>query len=211
MEQQPPVTEQYPRLLGGHPALDYVNTPDPRGQNPREYLLGFPDIVNWARFADILPDEVALPLLRAAEQHPARAAAVYTRAIDLRETLHRAFLAFAHGAKPAQDDLDTIQATYRDALGHARLVATEGRYEWDWIEDGEALERPLWPIVRAAVDLLTSSEVARVKECGNHGCGWLFLDTSKNGRRRWCSMEGCGSQVKMRRYYARRRAATQAN
>ena len=205
MEQEV-TTDRYPRLLGGQLSLDYVNTPDPRGHNPREYLLAYDDIVNWSRHAGILPEEVALPLLRAAEEHPACAAAVYARAIELRETLHRAFLALAHGESPARDDLDAIRVAYRYTLGHARLVMSEGRYDWAWIEADDALDRPLWPIVRAAVELLTSPEVARVKECGNHGCGWLFLDTSKNGSRRWCSMESCGSQVKMRRYYARRRA-----
>jgi predicted RNA-binding Zn ribbon-like protein len=48
-----------------------------------------------------------------------------------------------------------------------------------------------------------------VKVCANpHGCGWLFYDSSKNGSRRWCSMEGCGSSIKNRRQYARRKAAT---
>ncbi len=208
MEHETPANERYPRLLGGYLSLDYVNTPDPRGHNPREYLVAYDDIVNWSRFADILSEEEALPLLRAAEERPDRAAAVYTRAIELRETLHRTFLALAHGAAPARDDLDAIQVAYRDALGHAQLIASDGHYDWAWMEGSDALDRPLWPIVRAAVELLTSPEVARVKECGNHGCGWLFLDTSKNGSRRWCSMESCGSQVKMRRYYARRRAAT---
>ncbi|MFD0480100.1 CGNR zinc finger domain-containing protein [Nonomuraea thailandensis] len=37
-------------------------------------------------------------------------------------------------------------------------------------------------------------------------CGWLFLDTTRNGSRRWCSMAMCGSQVKSRRYYAAKTA-----
>jgi len=69
------------------------------------------------------------------------------------------------------------------------------------------LDQMLWPIVRSAVDLLTSREARRVKVCpGLDDCGWLFLDTSKSGRRRWCSMDSCGSRSKMRRYYARTRA-----
>ena len=47
-----------------------------------------------------------------------------------------------------------------------------------------------------------------LRACGGvpgRRCGWLFLDTS--GRRRWCSMTTCGSRVKMRRLYERRRQA----
>ena len=63
-------------------------------------------------------------------------------------------------------------------------------------------DRPLWPIAVAAVDLLRSDRLARLKLCGN--CSWLFLDRSRNGSRRWCSMDECGVHTKMRRYRARR-------
>jgi predicted RNA-binding Zn ribbon-like protein len=43
-----------------------------------------------------------------------------------------------------------------------------------------------------------------VKECDGHDCGWLFLDTSKAGRRRWCSMDVCGNRAKAQRYRRRR-------
>ncbi len=73
--------------------------------------------------------------------------------------------------------------------------------------DRAALDRVLWPVVCLAVEVLTSSEIARVKECANpDDCDWLFLDSSKNNRRRWCSMEGCGSLVTMRRQTAKWRA-----
>jgi predicted RNA-binding Zn ribbon-like protein len=56
-----------------------------------------------------------------------------------------------------------------------------------------------------AVALLGDAErLSRVRHCPGHDCGWLFLDTS--GRRRWCSMETCGSRAKMKRLYERKRA-----
>ena len=63
----------------------------------------------------------------------------------------------------------------------------------------------------SAVAVLTEEDLGRVRECPGAGdCGWLFYDTSKNGTRRWCSMEGCGSRVKMRRHYARKHASALA-
>jgi predicted RNA-binding Zn ribbon-like protein len=64
----------------------------------------------------------------------------------------------------------------------------------------------LWPIVLAAAELLTSAGRARVRECAAHGCGWLFLDTSRSQRRRWCTMASCGNRAKARRFYERTRA-----
>jgi predicted RNA-binding Zn ribbon-like protein len=64
------------------------------------------------------------------------------------------------------------------------------------------LQSPLWPVAEAAYRLLTGPDLQRVKRCA--GCPWLFLDSSKNGSRRWCSMEVCGTHEKIRRYVNRR-------
>src|ERR671930_579256 len=65
----------------------------------------------------------------------------------------------------------------------------------------------LAPVVWSAAELLTSGPLERVRECpGDDTCGWLFLDTSRNGSRRWCDMRTCGNRAKARRYY--RRAST---
>jgi predicted RNA-binding Zn ribbon-like protein len=197
----------YPRLLGGRLCLNFVNTLDPRASDrPRDFLDAYADLVGWAQYAGALTAAQARDILGASADEPAFAAAIFAQGIDLREAMHRVFLAIYRGLTPVPGDLEAIREAYWTALLHARLAPREGGYEWTWRDDATALERPLWPVARSAVELLTSPEVGRVKECANHGCGWLFLDTSKNGSRRWCSMEGCGSQVKMRRQYARRRA-----
>ena len=58
-------------------------------------------------------------------------------------------------------------------------------------------------MLESARELLTTDRLRRVRQCPAHDCGWLFLDTSKNGSRRWCRMDGCGAKAKMRRYRAR--------
>ena len=61
----------------------------------------------------------------------------------------------------------------------------------------------LWPIIRSSADLLVSDELELVKICDNDECRWLFLDTSRNHRRRWCDMKVCGNRAKVRRFRAR--------
>jgi predicted RNA-binding Zn ribbon-like protein len=76
-----------------------------------------------------------------------------------------------------------------------------------WPESSDDLNRPIWPILASAIDLLTTADLRRLKRCASAiGCSWLFLDTSKSSTRRWCTMELCGSRAKMRRQYARQRA-----
>jgi predicted RNA-binding Zn ribbon-like protein len=71
----------------------------------------------------------------------------------------------------------------------------------------EPLEDPLWPILWSGVDLLTSERHDPVRTCGESECGWLFLDTSRGHRRRWCSRETCGNRAKARRHYARQQSS----
>lgn len=199
----------FPRLLGERLCLDYVNTvEDPLGDHAEDFLRGYPEFVRWGRHAGLLSDDEADRLRLAGERRPDAAIATFARAVALRDALTRVFRAIAHGAVPSADDLQELRAEYLTALGHARLAADGGRYDWAWDLDDVALDRPLWHVARSAIDVLTEDDPARVKECPGAGdCGWLFYDTSKNGSRRWCSMEGCGSRVKMRHHYARRRAA----
>ncbi len=76
---------------------------------------------------------------------------------------------------------------------------------WVPVAGTEALGRALWPLVRSAVDLLTSPDLERLKLCEADDCGWLFVDASRNRSRRWCDMSGCGNLAKVRRFRARRR------
>ena len=198
-----------PRLLGGQLCLNFANTVEgPISQHPEEFLRSYADLARWGWHVGMLAEGEAGHLAAEAERRPVDAAEVFERALELRGAIYRVFRAVARGEAPPQAELDLVREEYLAALGHARLVAAEGGYGWAWDDDRGALDRVLWPVARSAVELLTSAELGRVKECPGAGdCGWLFLDTSKNGTRRWCSMEGCGSRIKMRRQYARRRAA----
>ena len=64
----------------------------------------------------------------------------------------------------------------------------------------------LAPVLWSAADLLVGSQLARVRQCANPACGWLFLDNSKSGNRRWCSMSACGNRAKAHRHYLRQKA-----
>jgi predicted RNA-binding Zn ribbon-like protein len=191
--------------VGGRVCLDFINTVDPRvGASQHDYLASYADLVRWGGHVHLLSEDQMDALLRAAAQHPRAARARFEQAIALRETLYRIFSAVAAQQAPAAADLAAAHTAYVELLAQARLVATGEHYRWQWPAGADALDQPLWSVAQSAMDLLTATELQRVRACPGLGdCGWLFLDTSKSGRRRWCSMEGCGSRAKMRRYYAR--------
>jgi predicted RNA-binding Zn ribbon-like protein len=197
----------FPRLLGEQLCLDFVNTVEGRlGAHPGEFLTSYADLARWGRHVGIMTEAEVEQVLEEAERRPAEAVTTYERALALRQTIYTIFLAIARDAAPAQADLDALQQVYLAALTQTRLAPGASGYHWRWAEESAGLDRLLWPVVQSAVNLLTSGELARVKECrGAEDCGWLFFDTSKNRSRQWCSMEGCGSRVKMRRLYLRQR------
>lgn len=196
-------------LLGGWLCLDFVNTVDPRvGDHPHEFLSSYTDLVLWSRHVGILPEGEVQDLLQEAARHPTEATVTFEHAIMLRETIYRVFSSIARKTIPQSADLEAFRNAFAEVMTHAQLTAAPDGFAWTWNKHENSFNRILWPIVRSAIELLTSGGVIRVKECPGLGdCGWLFLDTSKNGSRQWCSMESCGSRAKMRRQYARKRVA----
>lgn len=187
-------------LVGGHPALDFINTVhDWTADAARDYLATFGDAARFGDAAGLLTrtearrvagmgDEVELARLRV-----------------LRSVLERLARALVSAHVPRPHDLQALASLATASAGATRLRATNGqlRRVIPLDEAGASLLR--LRIADAALALFTSPRVARMKTCP--ACGWFFLDVSKNRSRRWCSMSTCGASAKARRYYERVKAA----
>jgi predicted RNA-binding Zn ribbon-like protein len=189
-------------LSGGSLCLDFANTVSGRIDPPEiERLRSYADFVVFARQSGAVDDDEADALLREGAGRPRDADAVLAQARVLREALFRIFFAVAHGDTPQADDLAVLNEALSRTLGRLRVVPTEHGYGWDWEHDETGLDRPLWPVVRDAAELLVSDERTSLRECAAETCAWLFLDRSKNQSRRWCDMKVCGNRTKVRRHY----------
>lgn len=199
-------------LLGGRLCLDFANTVSgKRLLAPVERLRDYADLVDWAGQVGTVEAAAGRALLERARREPAEAARVHAEALALREALYRLFVALTDGARLPAEDLARLDRARTRALAHQHLVLGESGPTLAWEPAGEQLAAPLWPVVLSAVELLTRPEEReRVRLCGmtyEDGCGWVFLDETKNRRRRWCSMKDCGNRAKARRHYARQRDA----
>src|SRR3954449_10932336 len=185
------------RLVGGHAAVDFVNTLGGRKDAPDdEYLHAYRDLVAWTDRLGLIGPDLAATLARTAERRPHRASAALAAALDLRGHLDAILRAALAGRFPRAADLDAVRRAGVDALAHAALTPD---FAWTWT--GTAIERPLWPLAHAVLDLLRDQSLDRLGECER--CRWLFVDTSANRSRRWCSMDACGAIEKMRRHRAK--------
>jgi predicted RNA-binding Zn ribbon-like protein len=195
-------------LIGGHLALDFVNTVDWRGDpaRRRDLLATFEDLLRWATAAKLMTPSTARAVRAAAQRDQARATRSLRRARRLREVIARLLAAAGRDIQPTTRDVRRLNAFLAAALNHRRLEIGRTGLVWSWAGgERDAFDSLLWPIVLAAAELLASDSRAQVHECSGDGCGWLFLDTSRNRRRRWCTMRGCGNRAKARRFYERTR------
>ena len=189
-------------LIGGDVSMDFVNTASGRHlPDPTDRLRTFSDLVTWAERVALVGPQGAVRLRRAAARDAAGASRALEAARSLREVIHRVFTSALADA----GDLETLARAAAAAVAARRLEARpDGGYALVRPE-GDDPEQILGEVALSAVELLTSEDRGRVKECANDSCRWLFLDQSKNRSRRWCMMKDCGNQAKARRFQARKR------
>jgi predicted RNA-binding Zn ribbon-like protein len=193
------------RLIGGQLCLDFANTANNHGRaDMKEYLLDYTALLGWARHARALGAADARQLAAEAGARPTHAAQALRRARELRNALYRLLSAIAAGDGIPSNDLASFNAALARLPRQIQLAATPTGLDWTW-GAAECLELPLYPVIWSAAELLTSPKRALVRECKGHECTWLFLDTSRNHSRRWCSMDDCGNRAKAQRHYARYR------
>ena len=193
-------------VIGGHPAVDFVNTVTAwNSAAAGDYLNGFADFLEWNEMAGLLWPRASQRFLARPETEQTDA---FVEALRLRKSLH-AILAMRVARKPLpQKALDHLNAIIRTTVAWRRIAADSdtGLREicclWDFAE-APAIAA-LGPIAWKAAELLELVSLDRLKECPGDDCGWLFLDTSKNRSRQWCSMKTCGNTAKVRRFRERR-------
>lgn len=216
---QPPLTwgpDSPFRYVGGDSSTDFVNTAVWTGRGLlNDRLTGFGRLVDWAVGAGVVTAVDAARLRRAAAARPAEAEAVWRDARLLREIVQRLLAAVATDAP-----LDLIVARFntilRDVNSRLQLAVAgaadreSGRAaRWTWEEADERLDAVLWPVTRSTAELLASEDARRIRICGGEDCGWMYVDRSRNGLRRWCEMDTCGTRAKTLRR-ARRRSSSAA-
>ena len=184
-----------PRLIGGRLCLDFANTANWDGDEIIDEKLATPaHVVLWARHAGLAirrgghADAGALAQLRV-----------------LRADLRRLFVGAAAGAKPGRAAIARLNDLLARRGDRLRLTAGGGRIRHEATPD--LFDAIGLPVAVSAIDLLTSPELGRVRMCPAGRCAWLFVDHSRNGTRRWCSMADCGNRAKARQHYQRSKGA----
>jgi predicted RNA-binding Zn ribbon-like protein len=189
--------------LGGHAAMDFVNTRPVLSGEPVEWLGSFDDLADWTIGAGLLggdEDAAAARALRATRSDRDGAAG---RARELREALREGLEALSRGhPAPAElvravNDALARRVVHDEVAGRGRALRLVRRFRPERADDF------LTPIAGAVADLLCNVDPATLRRCGNPACVLWFVDA--RGRRRWCSMAVCGNRMKVAAFHRRRR------
>jgi predicted RNA-binding Zn ribbon-like protein len=192
--------------MGGAVGLDFVNTLDDRfSAEPKELLEQYVDLARFAEDTGILGDAQVDRLMTRSMQRPEEARRALASAVQLREAISEIFYALARKKPVPAASLVILNQQVQEAAQHLGLAAGRQHFEWKFESDSYDLFAPLWPIARDAAELLASERLEYVRACASKTCEWLFLDESKNHRRRWCDMTKCGNRAKVRRFYTRKK------
>jgi predicted RNA-binding Zn ribbon-like protein len=171
-------------------------------------LNSYFDLLDWGEAAEIIGEQQADALRRHATRSQVQARAALRRAKVLREALYRIFSAIAEERQPSAADVSLLDSFDKQAMSHRRIGRQEGGgFGWQWRTDGADLDLALWQVAKAGAELLTSDFVYNVRACAAERCRWLFVDTSRNQKRRWCDMRICGNRAKAQNFYKRTKNA----
>lgn len=191
-------------LDGGIACLDFANSGFDTGSEPVERLRQYEDLLTLAKRLSLFPSSHLKKLSRYAVERPRQAAAALARSVECRDLVFTVFEAIANGRKNElpPDALPFLNHHLSEAQSKRVLRWKGGILEEGWDLEKEDLLHPLWAFLVSCQELITKHDQHMIRQC--EGCRWLFLDTSKSHRRKWCNMQDCGSLHKSRRYYERR-------
>ncbi|MFF6782549.1 ABATE domain-containing protein [Streptomyces sp. NPDC012510] len=186
------------RFDPGALCLELLVTGGPGALTRYEVLHTPADLVAWAGQSRLTPTPPALRVT----------ADDVTYARRLRDALCRTVVSHVCGGLP-ELGIAPADTTDRDLINEAAAgpplapaLGADGSRGW---ADGTATGAQLLSTVaRDAVELLTGPYAQRIRMCAGDRCYLLYVDTSRPGRRRWCSMGHCGNRHKVRAHRTRR-------
>jgi predicted RNA-binding Zn ribbon-like protein len=189
-------------FVGNHLALDFLNTRPVQNGEAQELLSDFSSLLRWFRAAELLNNH-QIAILRQRWEGSPRARLTLEEVCEFREALRKEVLRWEarqniHRARIKK--LNTLLAAHPMLT---RLTETGDGARMTLSFDPRQPDDLFAPLAHSAARLFAEADRTRVRKCGQ--CVLHFLDTSKKGTRRWCSMQLCGNRLKVAAYAQRKR------
>ena len=196
-------------FIAGDPALDLVNTVKGRGESPHDWLDSYSRLLEWAERARLLPERAVRTLAKEAQFEPAAALRSLGRAKALREEMFATLKALTSQQTPPPSSLALIRKFWIEGAAAHELRFDQGQLRAQLRDEIDDLDLVAAIVAYRMVEHILPLPLDRLRMCHGQNCAWVFIDSSKAGRRRWCDMAVCGNAAKSARFYARSRRRAQ--
>jgi predicted RNA-binding Zn ribbon-like protein len=190
--------------VGLQVGLDFVNTSELERGRPTDHLTDLPTALEWLRAHLLLHQTAVTAALERAEADPAFGDRILGRIRRVRDAMRDLVEAQAERRPPSRDHLAEINRSLRTHYVYVLVPAPDG-VSMDHRHEGDPVEGALGRLVESLAREVSQGHVDRLRVCANEACQWVYFDTSRTGRRRWCDMATCGNRAKAARHRERRR------
>ena len=189
-------------FVANRPILDLLNTKPVLTEGPTELLTDVRALERWLIASGIVLSVRDRATMRGWRES-GEGQAFLKQLVAFRERLREAVVQMEDGKLPSETFVSEVNTLLLQHPQFALIRKKNGSFVR---ETSVELRKPddLWaPLVNATAELLVETDWSRVRQC--ESCVVHFLDTSKKGSRRWCSMNICGNKLKVAAYQQRKR------
>jgi predicted RNA-binding Zn ribbon-like protein len=191
-------------FVGGLACLDFANTSGGHTKiREIERIPAYGDVVNWSLYAELLTPGEAKALLALAKAKPKDAGQSVHALQSFREALHRLVVALTRSEAPTDADFIRVRGTIAKTLAAAELARDDDAFIWSADADRHGLGTVIARVALSAHHMLSHENPAQLRQCER--CTWLFIDRTKNQKRRFCRQDACGNKDRAERFYNRKR------
>ena len=190
-------------FVGNQLALDLLNTRPVQSGQPTELIPTFTAVLRWFQVAGLLSAEEVTNFEREWRQSNLGRRFVED-VVSLREKLRQEVLRWEHGQAVQRCSIEELNRLMAEHPMRTRLKNTGRKPSMELYFEHQRPEDLFAPLAHSAALLFVHTNRERVRKCGQ--CVLHFLDTSKKGTRRWCSMKLCGNRLKVAAYAGRQRS-----
>ncbi len=191
--------------LGGRLAIDFANSYKRVGRE-KEGLSNFDDLLIFMKSHSLLHEDEASDLHMFHFQNPGRCEKVVDTLVELRNSFRNVLMEVEQGWPVSLDFLEDINGRLAGFKSYHKVIPSEEGMELRTIIDENGPEKLMFPIIHDIADYLTSEHIEKTRACASDDCDLYFVNQSRNGRRRWCSMSTCGNRAKVNAYLKRQEA-----
>ena len=196
---------QHAHIASLEDGLDFINTLEFSREGAEDEFKTAADALSWLHAHDLLHRETLEELRDVVEASPSQAERLLKRVRRVRGAMRELVEATVERRRPALDQLAEINRALRTHYVYELVPAPDG-VSLDHRDEGDPVEGALARLVESLAREVSQGQRDRLRLCANDACRWVFADTSRAGRRKWCDMATCGNQAKAARFRERRKA-----